>query len=118
MRLGLSQKEISCLIFIFDESYSGFITRDDYANSLSAYKAAVENSHHPFIQECAFKLAQLLHTDKVNLLKFYEEMESRVKGKPSRKAIELNLFEEQVKKNYGGRIGEREIVAAFNAIDL
>lgn len=41
MRLGLSQKEITCLIFIFDESYSGFITRDDYANSLSAYKAAV-----------------------------------------------------------------------------
>ena len=27
LKLSLSQKEISCLIFIFDEAYSGFITR-------------------------------------------------------------------------------------------
>lgn len=65
-------------------------------------------------------MAQLLHSDKINLIKFYEEMEGRAKNRPnsSRKAIELNLFEEQLKKNYGGKISEREIVAAFHAIDL
>jgi hypothetical protein len=109
MRLGLSQKEISCLIFIFDEFYSGFITRDDYNNSLNAYKVGVETSHHPFIQESVFKLAQMLHSDKVNLIKFYEEMESKSKSKlpSSKKSIELNLFEEQIKKYYGGKISER-----------
>lgn len=110
MRLGLSQKEISCLIFIFDEFYSGFITRDDFSNSLSAYKVAAENPHHPYIQECAFKLSQLLHTDKVNLIKFYEEMEGRARGKAPnnsnapRRPIDLNLFEEHLKQLYPGRI--------------
>lgn len=28
------------------------------------------------------------------------------------------MFEDQVKKYYGGQISEKEIVAAFNAIDL
>ena len=41
LKLGLNQKEISCLIFIFDDAYSGFITRDDYYNSLNAYKMGV-----------------------------------------------------------------------------
>lgn len=49
MKLGLSQKEISCLIFIFDESYSGFITREDYYNSLQAYKIGVEDSSNLYI---------------------------------------------------------------------
>lgn len=72
MKLGLSQKEISCLIFIFDESYAGFITREDYYNSLHAYKMGVENNFHVFIQESILKLSHMLHQDKANLIKFYE----------------------------------------------
>lgn len=82
----------------------------------------VENSHHPYIQESIFKLAQMMHSDKVNLIKFYEEMESKSKTKAGssavKKTIELNLFSESIKKAYGAKISEREIVASFNAIDL
>jgi Ca2+-binding EF-hand superfamily protein len=64
----------------------------------------------------------MLHSDKVNLIKFYEEMESQSKTKAGnstvKKTIELNLFSDQIKKSYGGKISEREIVASFNAIDL
>ena len=91
MRLGLSQKEISCLIFIFDEFYSGFITREDYCNSLHAYKVGVENSHHPYIQESIFKLAQMMHSDKVNLIKFYEDMESKSKTKAGSSAVKKTI---------------------------
>ncbi len=91
LRVGLSAKEISCLIFVFDEAYTGFITRDDYLNSLCAYKVSAEHPHPPFLQECAFKLAQLLHADKMNLLKFYEDMEGRSR-QGGRKGIDLNLF--------------------------
>jgi Ca2+-binding EF-hand superfamily protein len=119
MKLGLTPKEISCLIFIFDEACSGFITREDYANSLHAYKVGVETSNQQYVQECVFRLAQMLHQDKVNLVKFYEEMEGKSKSKVgSKKVIDLNLFEEQLKKHYPAKVTEREIVAAFNAIDL
>lgn len=63
-----------------------------------------------------------MHSDKVNLIKFYEEMESKSKTKAGssavKKTIELNLFSESIKKAYGAKISEREIVASFNAIDL
>jgi calpain, invertebrate len=110
MKLGLTQKEISTLIFIFDESYSGFITREDYTNSLNAYKMGIEESYHQYIHECVFKLSQMMHYDKINLIKFYEEMESRAKGKigtTNKKMVDLNVFEEQIKKCYAGKVGER-----------
>lgn len=119
MKLGLTPKEISCLIFIFDEACSGFITREDYANSLHAYRAGAESSNQQYVQECVFRLSQMLHQDKVNLVKFYEEMEGKSKSKVgSKKVIDLNLFEDQLKKTYPAKVTDREIVAAFNAIDL
>ena len=63
----------------------------------------------------------MLHHDKINLIKFYEEMEGRSKskiGNTNKKMIDLNTFEEQVKKYYGGKVGEKEIVASFHAIDF
>ncbi len=48
-------------------------------------------------------------------------MEGRARGKSkdtSKKQIDLTVFEEQVKKSYGGKLLEREIVGSFNAIDL
>ena len=87
MHLGLTPKQISCLIFIFDENCSGYINREDYLNSLHAYQIALEGmwtitveSSLPYNQECLLKVASLLHNDKVNLPKFYEEMESKAKS--------------------------------------
>lgn len=62
----------------------------------------------------------MMHQDKINLLKFYEEMQGKAKNKTSanKKIIDLNTYEEQIKKFYSGKISEKEIVASFNAIDL
>ena len=38
LRLGLSQKELSCLVFVFDENCTGIITEEDYLCTLFAYK--------------------------------------------------------------------------------
>lgn len=50
----------------------------------------------------------MMHSDKVNLIKFYEEMESKSKTKAGssavKKTIELNLFSESIKKAYGAKI--------------
>ena len=105
IKLGLTQKEISCLIFIFDDAYSGFITRQDYYNSLNAYKVGIEQNYHQYIHECIFKLSQLMHNDKINLIKFYEEMQSKIKNKNNNnKIVDLNIFEEQIKKYYGSKV--------------
>lgn len=40
--LGLTPREISCLIYIFDENCTGFIHRDDYNDSLNAYEVSLE----------------------------------------------------------------------------
>ena len=37
MSLGLTAKQISCLIYIFDEDCNGMITKHDYHNSIKAY---------------------------------------------------------------------------------
>ena len=37
MNLMLTPKQISCLIYIFDEDCNGLITKNDYHNSLRAY---------------------------------------------------------------------------------
>ena len=53
-------------------------------------------------------MSQMMHQDKINLINFYEEMEGRSKskiGNTNKKMVDLNVFEEQVKKYYGGRIG-------------
>lgn len=42
MKLGLSPKHISCLIYIFDENCTGYITKGDYQDSLHAYQVAME----------------------------------------------------------------------------
>lgn len=63
----------------------------------------------------------MMHQDKVNLLKFYEEMEGRSKSKigtTNKKMIDMNVFEEQIKKYYASKVSEKEIVASFHAIDL
>lgn len=39
--LGLTQMEISCLIYIFDENCTGFIHRDDFNDSLNAYQVSL-----------------------------------------------------------------------------
>ncbi len=33
--------EISCLIYIFDENYTGFISRDEYNDALNAYQISL-----------------------------------------------------------------------------
>lgn len=47
-------------------------------------------------------------------------MEGRAKTKTSstKKIIDLNIFEDQIKKYYAAKVSEKEIVASFNAIDL
>lgn len=63
----------------------------------------------------------MLHQDKINLMKFYEDMEGKAKSKigtTNKKMIDLGVFEEQIKKTYGNKMSEKEIVASFNAIDL
>ncbi|MCB0370228.1 MAG: hypothetical protein KDD45_12600 [Bdellovibrionales bacterium] len=52
----------------------------------------------------------MMHQDKINLIKFWEEMEGKAKnkvGQTNKKLIDLNVFEEQIKKYYGGKIGEK-----------
>lgn len=63
----------------------------------------------------------MIHSQRVNLLKFYEEMEGRSNSKMylnNKKVIDLNVFGEQIKNSYGSKITQREIVALFYAIDL
>ena len=124
INLNLSPKQISSLIFIFDENCSGWITKEDYHNSLHAYQVAMEESSLPYNQECLLKVASLMLNDKVDLNKFYEEMEvkaknvsknSNLQGKSS---VDANIFENQIKKLYGKKVNEREIIGAFNEIDL
>ena len=51
----------------------------------------------------------MLHSDKVDLQKFYQEMEglSTNKSPNGKKLIELNTFEQQIKKYYEGRLTGR-----------
>ena len=44
MSLGLTPKQISCLIYIFDEDCNGLITRNDYHNSIKAYVVSEEGN--------------------------------------------------------------------------
>ena len=53
-------------------------------------------------------MSQMMHHDKINLINFYEEMEGRSKsrvGSSNKKMVDLNIFEEQIKKYYGGKVG-------------
>lgn len=62
-----------------------------------------------------------MHSDKINLIKFYEEMEGRSKSKvglSNKKLVDLSVFEEQLKKGFTTRICQKEIVASFNGVDL
>ena len=47
-------------------------------------------------------------------------MEGRAKTKTSstKKIVDLNIFEDQIKKYYAAKVSEKENVASFNAIDL
>ena len=48
-----------------------------------------------------------MHSDKINLIKFYEEMEGRSKSKVgliNKKLVDLSVFEEQLKKGFTTRI--------------
>ena len=80
----------------------------------------MEDSALPYNQECLLKLASLLHSDKVDLQKLYEEMDHRAKGNKtiSKPVVDANIFEYQIKKLYRDKIKEREIIGAFNEIDL
>ena len=52
----------------------------------------------------------MLHNDKTNLMKFYDDMEGKAKskiGNTNKKMIDLNVFEEQMKKIYGSKISEK-----------
>jgi hypothetical protein len=54
-------------------------------------------------------------------VQFYEEMEAKYKSKTNqnnKKFIDLNIFGEQIKKSYAGKLSDKEIIASFNAIDL
>ena len=49
----------------------------------------------------------MMHSDKINLIKFYEEMEGRSKSKvglSNKKLVDLSVFEEQLKKGFTTRI--------------
>jgi len=50
MALNLTPKEISCLIFIFDEHCLGYISKEDFDNSLHAYEIGIEERSLPYTQ--------------------------------------------------------------------
>lgn len=85
------------------------MTEEDYLSTLHAYKVGTEGSNHAYVQECICRLSQMLHNDKVDLPKFFQEMEglSTNKSQTGKKLIELNTFEQQVKKYYQGRLSDR-----------
>lgn len=63
----------------------------------------------------------MLYSDHVNLMQFYEEMEAKCRSKTnqnSKQLIDLNVFGEQIKRFYAGKLTDKEIIASFNAIDL
>jgi hypothetical protein len=54
------------------------------------------------------KLSHLIHVDKMNLQKLYEEMEQKAKLlSPNNPKVDLNIFEQQIKKHYGDKMQER-----------
>lgn len=47
------------------------------------------------------------------------EIKAKTKsGSQGKPCIDLNIFEDQVKKYFAGKLQEREIVGSFNSIDL
>jgi hypothetical protein len=60
MVLGLTQMEISTLIYIFDENFTGFIHRDDFNDTLNAYQISLEESYLPYNNLCLEKLAKMI----------------------------------------------------------
>lgn len=74
MALNLTPKEISCIIFIFDENCQGYISKEDYDNSLHAYEIGIEERYLPYTQECLLRFCGLLYGERIDLNKFYDEM--------------------------------------------
>lgn len=72
IELGLSPREISCLIYVFDENCTGFIHRDDYNDTLQAFLISLEESYLPYTSSCLEKLAKLIESDRVDVLKFFQ----------------------------------------------
>ena len=109
LKLGLSPKHISCLIYIFDENCTGYITKGNYLDSLHGYNVAMEETSLHYTQECLLKLASLFNEQKINLGKFFDEMTTK-----SAKTANIASFEKKIKQAFSNRILEREIVGAFN----
>lgn len=58
------------------------------------------------------KLSELFEQKKVDVSTFYDEY-SRGQSR-----LDLNTFEEAIKKKFGKSLQDREIIAAFNQIDF
>jgi hypothetical protein len=85
---------------------------------LHAYEIALENKSLQYTQDCLLRFCGLIYGEKVDVGKFYDEMKQLARGKNSQADVDLAVFEEQVKRYFGGKLQEREIVGAFNQINL
>ena len=57
-----------------------------------------------FTQECLLRFCGLLYSERVDLIKFYDEMKEMAKTKNSHGYVDLIVFEEQAKKYFSGKL--------------
>lgn len=53
---------MSTLIYIFDENCTGFITREDFNDTLCGFSISLEESSLPYTSFCLEKLAKLIES--------------------------------------------------------
>ena len=114
LNLGLAPKQISTLIYIFDENCNSFISQQEYIEALQGYQIAEEESQKTqnYRHICLEKLAGLISEQKIEAEAIYQQID------PMQGSLDLNLLEGYVKKHFGNQIQEKEIVGAFHAMDL
>ena len=73
LKLGLFPKQISTLIYIFDENCNSFISQQDYNEALQGYQVAEEESQKAqnYKHICLEKLAGLISEEKIEAEALY-----------------------------------------------
>ena len=114
LKLGLTQAQVSRLLLILDEDFSGKIERDEFYDALAAYDVSIEKqrkSQHTFEQETLMKVNQILEKRDIEPVEVFNLCDSDTSGHISLKELET-FFE---KLNMG--IQRKEIYALMKILD-
>lgn len=114
LKLGLTQAQVSRLLLILDEDFSGKIDRQEFYNALSAYETGVENhrsSQHTFEQETLMKVSQILEKRKIEPVEMFNLCDTDNSGIISLKELESSF--EKLNMN----LQRKEIFALMKILD-